>query len=151
MKKLLFLTALMFGVGSVSAVQIPDSEGLEELKEQYNSQSGEVPSFVGSIVGGERVNFRLETNSTNETVGVAFEGKEISNISAEGFEDPTLKVWTEEETITTVLESQDKYSTLEQKLDENEIQYQATTTGSTVKVVIFDTIRGIVDMLGLEF
>lgn len=151
MKHKIFATILVLLVSSTAAVEIPDSEGLEQLKNEYNRQSGEVPSFVGSIVGGERVNFRVETNSSNQTVGVAFEGVEISNISADGFEDPTLKVSTDEETITTVLESEDKYSTLEQKLDENEIQYQATTTGSTVKVIIFDTLRKIADMIGLSF
>jgi hypothetical protein len=151
MNKLAFLVAIVFVAGSATAATIPDSEGLQDLKESYNKQSDEVPSFVGDIVGGERVNFRLETVEDNRTVGVSFEGVKISEINEEGFEDPTLKVWTDNETVSSVLESEDKYETLQQKLDENEIQYKATTVGSSIKVTIFETLRGIADFLGLEF
>jgi hypothetical protein len=151
MKKLIPILAILLLAGSTAAVTVPDSEGLQELKKEYNSQSDKVPGFVGDIVGGERVNFRVESGDENITVGVAFEGVNISELERGGLENPTLKAWTDNETVTAVMESEDKYSTLQEKLNENEINYEATTVGSSIKVVIFETLRGIADFLGLSF
>lgn len=151
MKKLAFLMVLLFAVGSATAVKVPDSQGLQDIKKEYNRQSDEVPGFVGNIVGGERVNIRLETDSGNKTVGVSFEGVEISEIKRDGFENPTLRVWSDEKTVSTIMDSDNKYETLQKKLNENEIHYKATTVGSGIKVVIFDTLRGIADLVGISF
>lgn len=150
MKLKVLAAALILMFSSAAAIEVPDSEGLQQLKEEYNSQSDNVPDFVSTIVGGEKVNFRIENGSTNETVGVAFEGVEITKIKKGGLEDPTLEAWTDQETINTIMESDDKYSELQEALNENDIDYEAKTTESTIKVVIFDTLRGIADALGLS-
>jgi hypothetical protein len=150
MKEILaVLTLLLVGLGAGQTV--PGSEGLQSFKQAYNDQTDEVPGFVGDIVGGERVNFRVETNSTNQTIGVAFEGVEISNVTEEGFEDPTLEVSTDQDTITAVVNSEDKYQVLQAELEEGDIEYQANTVGAGVKITIMDTLKGIADFLGLEF
>lgn len=151
MKLELLVAFTLVLAGTATAITVPDQDGLNELKEQYNRQSDQVPGFVGEIVGGERVNFKVEQDGTNRTVGVAFDGVEISKIKEGGLEDPTLKAWTDQETISAVIDSEDKYSTLQQKLEENEIRYEATTTGTTIKVVIFETLQNIAEFLGLEF
>ena len=150
MKLKVLAAALILMFGSAAAIEVPDSEGLQQLKEEYNGQSDNVPGFVSTIVGGEKVNFRIENESTNETVGVAFEGVEITKIEKGGLEDPTLEAWTDQETINTIIESDEKYSELQEALNENDIDYEAKTTESTIKVVIFDTLRGIADALGLS-
>lgn len=150
MKKILVVFAVL--LTCLGAAQtVPDSEGLQSFKQAYNEQTDEVPGFVGEIVGGERVNFEVETNSTNQTIGVAFEGVEISNVTEEGFEDPTLEVSTDQDTITAVVNSEDKYQVLQAELDEGDIEYRANTVGAGVKVAVMDTLKGIADFLGLEF
>jgi len=150
MKTKVLVTLVLLLIGSTAAATIPDSGELEQIKNEYNQQSSEVPSFVGTIVGGEKVNFKLEANNTNETVGVSFDGVEIANITRDGFDEPTLEVWSDQQTVTTVIESDSKYETLREKLDENEIQYEAKSTKSSIMVTIFDTLNGLADMIGLE-
>jgi opacity protein-like surface antigen len=149
MKKLVAAVLILSFAASAASVDV-SSDGLNNLKENYNNQSSEVPDFVGSIVGGERINFKLEVNGTNETVGVSFDGVEISNITTEGLEDPTMEAWTDQETLTAVLNSTEKYETLEQKLNENEIEYKSNTAGAGIKLTIISTLQDIVSFLGLE-
>ncbi|MFB6100705.1 MAG: hypothetical protein ABEK16_05535 [Candidatus Nanohalobium sp.] len=149
MKRVILISLVLLLIGSTATVTIPDSNELQQFKQVYNNQTDEVPGFVGNIIGGEKVNFRVETNSSNETIGVSFDGVKIANISENGFEDPTLKVWTDQETISTVIESDSKFSTLREQLNKNEIRYKATTIGGKVKVTIFNTLKGLANLLGL--
>ena len=150
MKAKLFVGLVLLLVGSTAAISLPEADELQEFKQVYNNQSDEVPGFVGKIVGNEKVNFRLETNSSNETLGVEFDGVEISNISGDGFENPTLEVRTDEKTVKEIMNSGNKYSVLQKKLDNGDIEYEASTTGAKIKVAIFDTIRNLAGLIGIE-
>ena len=150
MKKLLPAALILLFVASAASLNVSSSE-LQTLKENYNNQSSEIPSFVGNIVGGERINLNLETNKTNETIGVSFEGVNISNVSKEGLENPTMKVWTDDETVSTILTSSDKYGTLEEKLNKNEIKYESTTVEAGIKLTIMSTLQDLASFIGLEF
>jgi hypothetical protein len=150
MKKLVITAALIILVAPAVSQSLNSTE-LNQFKETYNNQSSEVPDFVGTIVGGERINMKLERNGTNETVGVAFEGVEISDINASGVEDPTMNIWTDQETVSTVLNSSSKYDTLQEKLEENEIEYETTNLGTSIKVTVLETLQDLADFFGLEF
>lgn len=149
MKAKILFSVFVLMLGPAAAFEIPDSEGLKEIKGEYNNQSDKVPGFVSTIVGGEKLNFRVENGTTNETVGIAFEGKEITTIRRGGIKDPTIEAWTDNETLNLVVESDDKYSELQEALNENEINYEANNLGTKVKIVIFNTLRNIANALGL--
>ncbi|MFB6158608.1 MAG: hypothetical protein ABEJ95_03000 [Candidatus Nanohalobium sp.] len=146
MKKALVLLVLLTPslAGAVTETE------LQQFKQSYNQQTEQVPSFVGEIVGGEKISFKMEVNGENQTLGVAFEGVKISNITRKEFDKPTLKVWTRQETVTAVINSENSYATLQQKLDEKKIQYKATNMETGLKVMIFDTLRNLADMIGLN-
>jgi hypothetical protein len=150
MKKLVISTALILLVAPAVSQSLNSAE-LQQFKETYNNQSSEVPDFVGTIVGGERINMKLERNGTNETLGVAFDGVEISDINASGVDEPTMKIWTDQDTVSTVLNSSSKYDILQEKLEENEIQYETTTLGASIKVTVLETLQDLADFFGLEF
>lgn len=155
MKKTILTLAALFFVSvtaaQVTAIQSAGQSELEEFKEVYNNQTDQVPGFVGKIVGGERVNMKLEVNGSNETLGVAFNELKIENISKSGVEDPTMEVWTDQETISSVIESESKYEAIRQELDENDIEYRTTTVKAGVKVKIMETLNNLASMIGLSF
>lgn len=150
MKKLLFTFLIIGLVGTAAALTLPEQDQLQKFKETYNNQTEEVPRFVGNIVGGERVNFKLEVDDSNKTLGAAFDGVEIENISRSGVKDPTLVVWTDNKTVSTVLESEEVYSALRQELEEDNIGYETRSTTAGIKVTVLETISGIADFIGLE-
>ncbi len=150
MKRFLAVPLILF-TALGTAQPLSSSESLQSFKAAYNNQTGPVPDFLGNIAGGERVNFKVATNSTNQTIGLAFEGVKISNISEEGFEHSTLKVFTDQETIKTVMNSENKYQAVQAELEEGDIKYNATTVGAGIKVSIVETLRGIADSMGLNF
>ncbi len=150
MRKLVFAIMVTGLAASTAALTLPEEDELDQFKEAYNNQTEEVPGFVGSIVGGERVNFKLEVDGSNKTLGAVFDGVEIENISRSGIEDPTLVVWTDNQTVSTVLESEEVYSALRQGLEEDDIDYETRSTTAGIKVTVLETISGIADFVGLE-
>jgi hypothetical protein len=153
MKKIVLYLILIATVSlgaSQSTAEMPDADELQQFKQAYNNQTSEVPGFVGNIVGGEKVNFKLEVNGSNETLGVEFEGVEIANISEEGFEDNTMEVYADQEAVEEVAGSENIYDTLQSKIENGEISYSATTPGAKIKVTLVDAVRGLVDFIGVE-
>ncbi|MEF8880688.1 MAG: hypothetical protein V5A72_02575 [Candidatus Nanohaloarchaea archaeon] len=152
MKKTLLTFALILLVApalSQNSIESVNQNELDQFKEAYNNQTSEVPDFVGSIVGGERINLKLDVNGTNQTLGAAFDGIEITNISKDGINEPTMEVWTDQGDIQDIVESQNRYQALEQKLDNEEIDYKTTTIGAGIKMTIVDTIQNVVSFIGL--
>lgn len=153
-KTILTLAALLFlsvTAAQVTAIQSANQSELKEFKEVYNNQTDQVPSFVGKIIGGERVNMKLEVNGSNETLGVAFKELKIENITKSGVDNPTMEVWTDQETVSSVIESESKYEAIRQELDEKDIEYGTTTVKAGVKVSIIETLNNLASMIGLNF
>jgi hypothetical protein len=145
MKKLAFAITVLLLVSPALSQSLQD-ENLKEFKQAYNDQSSQVPGFLGEIIGGERINVKLEVNSSNKTMGASFEGVEIDKISSDGIKDPTIEAWTDQETVKEIAESEQKYDTLQKKLDKKEINYKTTTLGAAAKVKTLEIVNEVVSL-----
>lgn len=148
MKKTVLLATLILLTGTVSAVS--QSE-LKDFQETYNNQTSEVPSVVGSIVGGETVNVEINRSNGTEKVGAKMEGLEMTEIEKGGFEDNTMNVYTDEETVQTILDSEDPFEQVKDELNSDDIEYDSTTTGGKVKLTVFDGLRSLAGIVGFSF
>lgn len=147
-KTIVTLMILMFAVVAVGQ-PVPEGENLEKVKEAYNNQSSEVPSFVGNIVGGETVNINLKSNQSSETIGAEFDGVEIENISKSRYEDFTLEVNVTDTAIKTVVKSEQPYKELRSQLQSENIDYETRSVSAGIKVKIFETLNRLASMIGL--
>ena len=148
MKKLSCLTAVLLFVGASTAVT---QSQLDSFKDNYNNQTDKVPSIVGNIVGGERLNVHIDRNGSKEVVGADMKGLKITNISKGGFEDETMNVYSDENTVETVLGSDAPFDQVKQELNENDITYNSTTTGGKMKITVFKSLSGLANFFGLSF
>lgn len=148
MRMTILVLALMF----LSATGTAVSEAqLQEFKSEYNNQTEKVPDIASSIVGGETVNLEINRSDSEEVVGAEMNGLEISEIRKGGFENNTMVVETDGETVQTVLESEDPFDQIQSELDKNDIEYRSTTLSGSVKLTVLESIRGISNALGLQF
>lgn len=145
MKKLLALLAVL--AFATSAAAYTDAE-LQQFKKEYNNQTGQVPGFVSSVVGGETVNVQVEKESGTEVVGAEMEGLEIDVIRKGGFDSPTVKVNVSQDAIDAVKSTDAPYHQVRQELDEDGISYRSTTFGGQVKLTLFNALSGLAGMLG---
>lgn len=148
MKKLVLILSILFLTGTVTAIS---QAQLEEFKDNYNNQSSEVPSFAENIVGGEKINVHIERNNSDEIIGADMDGVKVVNITKGGFADETMNVNTDEDTVQTVLDSDDPFDQVRTELDQNDIEYNSTTTGGKIKLTVLSSLSGLADMLGLSF
>lgn len=152
MKKTLVIISIMMLAVSASAQTFYESEEeLKTFKESYNNQSSKAPSFVGNIVGGETININLKANRTSNKVGVKFEGLKIQNISDSGFKEPTMRANVTQSSVESIIKSEKPYQELQEKLEEEEISYEATNIGGTIKIKVFETLSGLASTIGLGF
>jgi hypothetical protein len=152
MRKLLVTLVAAVFLASTGAAQMTDDE-LQDFKQTYNNQTGKIPGFVGSIVGGEDINVYINSSESNSsyTVAAAMKGLKIENISSTAFENPSMKVYTDDDTVSTVLKSNSTYDQVRQELDEKDITYESTTTGGKVKFSIFRGLGSLANLFGLNF
>lgn len=148
MKKLALVLSIIFIAGSTAA--LTQSE-LDQFKDKYNNQTSEVPSIVGSIVGGERLNVHVNNSNGTEVIGADMDGVEINSLTKGGFENQTMNVYTNEDTVEGILESDDPFDQVTAELDAKNITYDSTTTGGKVKITVFKSLKGLANLFGLSF
>ena len=115
---------------------------LTELKQQYNSRSGEVPEFVGSIIGDQTITVNLTGLETGEEmlkkdlIGVETNGVKTEQIKWGGMEEPTLKIWIDESDVEKLSKAENPQQTLKKMLKTQEIRYETYTLGNSIKMGI---------------
>lgn len=136
------ITALIENYGAaymilVSAVHPADNpEGLSlyfELKpyvETYNQKIGEVPNFLKMLFRNARINVYIDDK---ETLGIITKNDKITKFVQGEIENPTMKMYTDPETIYKVME--DPSFALE-ALNEGKIRYKGVGITNQVKVII---------------
>lgn len=149
-KTLAIISILMMTVSASAQTFYEREEDLKKFKEAYNNQSSKVPSFIGNIVGGETVNINFKSNGTSKKVGVKFEGFKIQNISDSGFKEPTMRANVTQSSVESIIKSEKPYQELQEKLEEEEITYESTNIGGSIKIKIFETLSGLASVVGLS-
>ena len=107
---------------------------LETVKQDYNAKFEQVPGFIKTLIGTERINCYITLDNGELMTLSAVTNKGMIEELAKGEQEgPTLIVNTTQQTIQSILDSEDPFERLKQALKDDEISYQATSFGKKVK------------------
>ena len=134
-EKLLTVALIIFFVGATSA--ITPSE-VDSLKDEYNSQIDEVPGFLKSIVGSQKINLYVDSSingtAENMTFGLDMSNAVLSSVNEEGFEDTTLEVWIDDSNIQEISDSGNPLNTTSRLLKQDKIRYESHGIVNSFKI-----------------
>lgn len=131
MKKFLFLLVLTLPLAYAQVSTLPS---LDVVKEDYNSNLEEVPKFIKSLIGTERINAYITLdNGTDIAIKATTEEGLVKQLAYGELDDPTLVARTSEETVAEILNAEDSLQRLEEALDNKEITYEATSLKKKIK------------------
>jgi len=153
-RTILALTVLSFAVTGISqntgvsqnasAMQGQDLRAeaptinLTQLQEQYNQNSEEIPSFVGTVIGDQTITVnltQLETGSQmleKDIIGVKTNGVKTQDIQWGEFDQPTLKIWITQENVESLKNAEKPPQKLNEMMKNNEIKYETYTLGNSI-------------------
>ncbi len=129
MKYLIPIIILLL-ITQVSA-QVILGNDLQELKTQYNNNLDKVPWIAKKIIGNERINLFLTTN-TGEVIiiGGVTKSAKILQIQQSKIDNPTLNIYITENTINRL---KNKQVTIQQALKTKEISYKSQRIRTSIK------------------
>lgn len=112
-------------------------ENKDLLVEQYNANLEDVPNFVKTIFGNEKMDVTIEKEN-REVIKLSVETRKgrIVKITEDRFNDYTLEVTIKEKTVNKIISSEDQIASLKKAIDAGEIRYKALSFGTTVKTGI---------------
>ena len=124
----------------------------QELKEQvdlYNQNVDKIPGFIRTIFGNERIEAHIN-DGKEEVIGIVTKDAIVIEFKEGGIENPTLKVYTDKETIYKVIKQKNPDSAIQvalKALDEGKIRYEAVGVVTQIKTTIFTILIKIFDWL----
>lgn len=145
-----FLTAALIAPSAAAQVQDPGPgtpgvknveltsenvvKAIEDSKATYNENVDQIPGFVRSIIGNERINVQIDMDdgSTVE-FGVVFQNARIVKVDEPRIDDPTMRASTTENAIQNIAESENPVDAAIDALRNGDIQYEGTDTTSNIK------------------
>ncbi|MEK6959894.1 MAG: hypothetical protein AABX47_01860 [Nanoarchaeota archaeon] len=114
----------------------PDSlfQFIDKGSAEINKYNDQVPSFLKSLFGNERIIGTIYLSSGDALIvgAVTKDGKVIQFQRGE-IDNPTLKVYTDESVIRKLMSSKDPAMAAKAALDNREIRYEAVTFAGEVK------------------
>ena len=134
MKKILIPLIILLLVTPVLAPNPTSSEeiNIQQLKAEHNQNLEKVPWIVKKIIGTERINLHLTTNTQEIIIiGATTESAKILSIQKGEIQDPTLKIYVTENTINRV---KDKVITIQQAIETEEIRFESQRIRTSIKL-----------------
>lgn len=141
------LACLIMLTGVASAVT---QSQIDEYTETYNQQTSEIPAWIGSIIGGEKINIILESNNTTHEAYVDMDGMKISEARNHTSENATLEVNADRDAVTAIASSDEPFKELKEKLREESISYETYSTTSKVKITIAKSLADLASTFGID-
>lgn len=126
-----------------------EEEDLEMIQEEFNQ--AEVPEGLKYVVGDQIVNLEIESGNYTRTLGIDMEGTNVEEIQNQSFENSTLDAEVDMDEVQEVVESDSPVETLNTKVKNEEIDYEAHTMGSSVRLSIAEKALGVVSYLNSVF
>lgn len=124
-----------------NVINVKDTEyllnNLEEVKDDYNANIGNVPGFFKAIFGNEIIKLNIMlTNGSDKALYIKTKKGMINYIDENAVENSTLNVWTDETTIDAISASEDQVREISSALKNKKIRYQATTFKTKIKTKV---------------
>ncbi len=121
LKKVLLLPLFLLLIGVASA-ELDLTDQIQEL--QQDLQGTEIPGIAGTLIGNQRINIRVGISDTEQiTIGIIAEENKIKSVAVAEVKDPTLEVYTTEQTVQKILAAENPLSQLKKSLSGKEITY----------------------------
>lgn len=138
MKKILFASFIFLLSLSVALAQSEiDVESKISAIKEFEGQ--ELPGIVGKVFGNERINFEIDNLGT---IGIITEDKTFKTIQLGALENPTIKAYSNEETLRNIESSSDPLKEFESALDSRDITYKGVGLNK-IKISFVKTIHSI--------
>ena len=108
---------------------------LESMVDVYNENIGDIP-FVTSLLGDERINAEIAlTDGSTLIIGITTDSDaKITSFEEGAISDPSLRAYTDENTVLAIINSADPVSAAQDALDSGAIRLEGVGVGNKIKV-----------------
>jgi hypothetical protein len=108
---------------------------MEDLQSQQQSLVGQkLPGPAGVLFKNERINLHVTLSDGNELVfGIVTEKKIVKQFQMSVIDNPTVNVYTTEETIKKIESSENPLDAFKEALDDKKVTYEAIGFGKKMK------------------
>lgn len=139
-----FAVVLVFAVVAGIAVGMEDSDLFEDMEQQvdrYNQNVDGIP-FVKTFIGEERIRCEISLNNESELIiGITTdEDAKITSFEKGEISDPTINASTNENTVRTIMNSDDPVSAFQDALDSGAITFEGVGLGDKIKVGVMKAV-----------
>ncbi len=111
-------------------------EDIKPLVDTYNQNVDNIP-FIKSFIGEERIHCEISLNDgTMLIIGITTDkDAKVTGFEKGEISDPTIKAYTSENTIRTIMNSEDPVPAFQDALNNGEITFEGVGLGNKIKVV----------------
>src|SRR3989344_6800053 len=139
---LVFLLMILLLIAPAFAQDL--SAQVEGMASEVKGQKLEGP--LGALFGNQRINIHIGLEDESQfIIGLITKDKVVEKLQAGAIEDPTLKIYTDQETITEIQTSRNPGLVLKKAFDDERITYKAVGIYNKIK---FKTIFVFVNIIG---
>jgi hypothetical protein len=136
-KLIVFLVGtLLMASGAVAQDANLTDEELEQAQTFFNEYSEDLPGFLKTVIGDQRINANIESGNHTFTYSAETEGITVENVSRDRIDDPTLVVNTSESTIEDIAEANNSAQVTREKVNEGEITYESHGAFNKLKTFV---------------
>ncbi len=116
-------------------------EDAESLVDTYNQNIENIP-VITSFIGEERIRCKISLNDETELIiGITTdEDAKITSFEKGEISDPTINASTNENTVRTIMNSDDPVSAFQDALDSGAITFEGVGLGDKIKVGVMKVV-----------
>lgn len=143
MRKVLLAITLALFVGAGAGFEVSDLQNgdLGQYESVINNQTDNAPPFLSGLVGNQTVNMNIEnSDGTDITAGAKIEGLVVTEMQAEGYENATIEITTDQETVDAIAESSNPVGTAMTEFKDGDIEYEAEGFWNKLKLLVAEAL-----------
>ena len=145
-RMLSFILILLVFIGSFigsAAAQSLDNQ-VTAMAQETEGQKLDGP--LGTLFGSQRINIHITLEDESQLIiGLITENKVVKKLQAGAIEDPTLKIYTDQQTIADIQTSQNPGLVLKEAFDDERITYKAVGLFNKLKFKTIFVFINIID------
>lgn len=140
MKKIVLFMALIVLTGFTAAQDFEslNTGDLSEYESMINNQTESMPSFASGLLGNQTINLVIEDNGDTTTAGAKIEGLTLTDLQSTGYENATIEVTTDQETVEAISESETPVNEALSQFEKGNITYEAEGFWNKIKLAIVE-------------
>jgi|GEM_PF-1865713 len=130
--------------GNITELETSQSIDLENLKQVFNDNTGQVPDFAASLIGNQTVVIELgdDFDAENNSIGFKMSNMKIQEIKWGSYNDTTLEITVTKDNLESILSANSPINKAGNMLENGELEYKAMTFGNKVRMGLFRLFTG---------